>query len=307
MWHGRGHFLVNAHLFLDSAFHADQADSELVFEQLTNCANAAVAEVINVIHYANALAQFQQVLDRGVKIIRIERALVEGTSIAVLEQLDVELQPAYAREVVLSRIEKHPVEKSCRGIECRRIARTQFAVNFDQRLLRGLDRVALQRLADHGAHVIALGEEQIHFDYARVEDLRNLIGSDFRVGFQHDLAGSRVYNVPGSPRAFEVRNINFDFADLRLLNFFQSRSIQLASRVRDLLARLRLDAVRQLHADQVGGLLTGRIDCPVELLVADHKPIHGVEAAENVLAGTQAQSAKEDRAQEFALPVNADV
>src|SRR5262249_1617447 len=30
--HGRGHFLVHAHLFLDGAFHTDQADAELVLE-----------------------------------------------------------------------------------------------------------------------------------------------------------------------------------------------------------------------------------------------------------------------------------
>ena len=65
------------HLFLDGAFHADQADAELVFQQFADRANAAVAQVIDVVHRADALAQLQQVADGAVEIFRIERALVE--------------------------------------------------------------------------------------------------------------------------------------------------------------------------------------------------------------------------------------
>src|SRR6185437_8008739 len=118
-------------------------NAELVLEQLTNSTNAAVAEVINVIHRADVLAQLQQILDGGVEVVRIQRSLVERGGIAVLEQLDVELQPAHAREVILPRIEEHSVEESGRGIERRRIAGTQLAVNLDQRFLRRLHRVAL--------------------------------------------------------------------------------------------------------------------------------------------------------------------
>src|SRR6202035_632786 len=70
--HRRGHFLVHAHLFLDGAFHADEADAELIFEQLTNRANAAVAEVVDVIHNADVFAQLEQVLDRRNKVRRIQ-------------------------------------------------------------------------------------------------------------------------------------------------------------------------------------------------------------------------------------------
>ena len=52
--HGRRHFLVHRHLFLDGALHAHQADAELVFEQLAHRANAAVAQVIDVVHGADA-------------------------------------------------------------------------------------------------------------------------------------------------------------------------------------------------------------------------------------------------------------
>ena len=75
--HGRRHFLVDRHLFLDGALHAHQADAELVFQQFAHRAHAAVAQVIDIVHRADALAQLQQVLDGGVEIFRIERALVE--------------------------------------------------------------------------------------------------------------------------------------------------------------------------------------------------------------------------------------
>src|SRR4029077_13849467 len=70
--HGRGHFLVHAHLFLDGAFHADQADAKLVFEQLAYRANAAVAEMVDVIHPADVLAQLEQVFDGRDKVRSIE-------------------------------------------------------------------------------------------------------------------------------------------------------------------------------------------------------------------------------------------
>ena len=66
--HGRRHFLVHRHLFLDGALHAHQADAELVFEQFAHRAHAAVAQVVDIVHRADALAQLQQVLDGGAEV-----------------------------------------------------------------------------------------------------------------------------------------------------------------------------------------------------------------------------------------------
>ena len=54
--HGGRHFLVDRHLFLDRPLHADQADPELVLEQLAHRAHAAVAEVIDVVHVRRVAA-----------------------------------------------------------------------------------------------------------------------------------------------------------------------------------------------------------------------------------------------------------
>ena len=52
--HRGEHVLLNGHLFLDRAFHAFEADAELIFEQFADGADAAVAEVIDVVLADNA-------------------------------------------------------------------------------------------------------------------------------------------------------------------------------------------------------------------------------------------------------------
>src|SRR5713226_2841159 len=126
--HGRGHFLVHAHLFLDGALHAHQADAELVFEQLAHRANAAVAEMIDVVDHADVLPQLEEILDRRNEVRRIQRAVVQRR---IETHLDVELQAAHAAEIVLARIEEHAAKKVGGRFQGRGIAGTQLAVDFD--------------------------------------------------------------------------------------------------------------------------------------------------------------------------------
>src|SRR6202035_4100981 len=106
--HRGGHFLVHAHFFFNGAFHADEADAELIFEQLANRANAVVAKMVDVVDYADVLAQLEEILDGGDKVRRIQSAIVQRR---IQAHLDVELQAAYTAEIVFARIEKHSAEK----------------------------------------------------------------------------------------------------------------------------------------------------------------------------------------------------
>src|SRR5712691_279946 len=63
--HGRGHLLVDAHLLLDGALHPDEADAELVLEQLADAADPAIAEMVDVVHVLRAPAELQQERDHG--------------------------------------------------------------------------------------------------------------------------------------------------------------------------------------------------------------------------------------------------
>ena len=92
-----------------------------------------------------------------------------------------------------------------------------------------LDRIALEGLADNRSHIITLGEEEIHLDHPRLENLRHFVRSQLGVGFEHDFAGRGVDDIAGSPRALKVTHVNFNLADLRLLNFLENCGIDLAS------------------------------------------------------------------------------
>src|SRR5207253_11303165 len=102
-------------------------------QQDADRSDPAVAEVVNVIHDADALAQLQQVADGGVEIFRIQRAGVEiVATVILLIELDVELQAAHAAEVILARVKEHAMEERSRGIKRRRIAGAQLAVDLDE-------------------------------------------------------------------------------------------------------------------------------------------------------------------------------
>ena len=87
---------------------------------------------------------------------------------------------------------------------------------------------------------------------------------------------------------------------------FRTLGSDLAAGMRDFLAAL-LDGVRELEAYQVGRALDSGFEGPVQFLVLHRDAVDGVERAEDVLVGAQAESAQEDRSQELALAVDADV
>src|SRR4029077_15538109 len=109
--------------FLDGALHANQTDAELVLEQLAHRAYAAISQMIDVVHRADVLAQFQQGTNRRDEIRGIERSRAQRSLEA---ELDIELQAADAAEIVLARVEEHSVEKRCGGLERRGVARAQL-------------------------------------------------------------------------------------------------------------------------------------------------------------------------------------
>ncbi len=114
--HRRRHLLVHRHLFLDRAFHANQADTELILHQLANRAYPAIAQVIDIVHHADVLAQLEQVANRSVEVFRCQRTVVEALSRLILVQLNIELQAADPRKIILAGIEEHAFEQRRRGV-----------------------------------------------------------------------------------------------------------------------------------------------------------------------------------------------
>src|SRR5262245_59292319 len=131
MRHRRSHFMVYGHLLLYSALDPYQADTELVLEQFPHCPHSAVAKMVDVINAANIFGQLQSIGNDGVEILRRQSALLQGR---VQSELDVELEPTHFGEVVLARITEHSFEERRRRLQRRRISRTLFPVDFNQRI-----------------------------------------------------------------------------------------------------------------------------------------------------------------------------
>ncbi len=255
--HGRGHLLVDAHLLLDRALHADEPDAELVLEQLAHAAHPAVAEVVDVVHVLRVAAQLQEEADHRHDVLEVDDLLGERRPQA---ELGVELEPAHPREVVLLRVQEHPLEEVAGGVEGRRVAGAHPPVDLDQRLLGALDRVLLDRHREHRLDVVALGEEHLervdlaalgedHGEHARRERL---------VALQHHLARPRVHDVGHGVGALEVGLGDLDLLDVEPLDLREVRGGDLLAGVHDLVALAARvlgpeDGLRELEAHEVGG------------------------------------------------------
>ena len=96
------------HALLDGALHAQQADAVLVLHQLADRAHAAVAEMVDVVDLALAVAQVDQRLDdREDVLLRSTRTVSRRFEL----EAHVHLDAADGREVVALGIEEQAVEQ----------------------------------------------------------------------------------------------------------------------------------------------------------------------------------------------------
>ena len=133
------------HALLHQTLGAGQTDAALVGEQFADGADAAAAEVIDVVERAFAPTEIDQVFDRGDEILVGQDALAE---IDVDAELLVDLVASNATEIVFLRIEEEPLEQGARVRNRRRIAGTQLAIDVLERFFLVVRRILLQRLDD---------------------------------------------------------------------------------------------------------------------------------------------------------------
>src|SRR2546426_6735781 len=82
-----------------SDLHSNQADAELVFQQLAHRTDTAVSEMVDVVDLPDILAKFEQVFDDSIEVRRLEDPLVKRRCQV---QLDIEFQASDSREVILA-------------------------------------------------------------------------------------------------------------------------------------------------------------------------------------------------------------
>ncbi len=182
------------HALLDRALHAEQTDAVLVLHQFADRAHPAVAEMVDVVDLALAVAQVDQRLDDGEDVFLAQRAMGVGR---IEFEAHVHLDAADRGQVVALGIEEQRLEHGLRRIQRRRLARTHHAIDVEQRVFTRHVLVGMQRVADIGADIDVVDVEQRQFLVALlVQHLQELLG-DFLAGFGIDLAGLRIDEVLG--------------------------------------------------------------------------------------------------------------
>ncbi len=116
-------------------------------------------------------------------------------------ELVVQLQATDLREVVALRVEEEVVEEVPRGVQRGRIAGAKAPVDLEDRLVLGLDLVRQEGVAEVGADVQAVDEENLDGLDLRLAKHLHLLFGDLLVHAEEDLAGLLVDDVLGADLA----------------------------------------------------------------------------------------------------------
>ena len=299
--HGRRHFLVDGHLLLDGPLHAHQADAELVLEQLADRPDAAVAQVVDVVHVRRVLAQLQQVPDHLVEVLRVQDLLFEGRRDA---ELRVQLQAADPREVVLLRVEEHVLEERARAVQRRRVARTQAAVDLDERLFVGADRhpcAAWSRWSRPTSSRSGKNTSRRSTCFSWAMAMMRCVTSSLASRMISPVSGSTMSAAANAPSRSASSILTA--CDAGVAQRLDGRRGDLAALVDDRLGAGNADVLAGAEPDQAVG------HAPVEragvLLEVD--AIDRVERPDDLVGRAQAEGAQEHRREELALAVDAHV
>ena len=301
MRHRRVDVLVDRHLLLDGPLHPDEADAELVLEELAHAADATVAEVVDVVGLADVAPQLEEGLDDGDEVLRGERLQVEP-EVLLQAHPDVELEAPDAGEVVLPGIEEHAGEEVLGALVGRGVAGAHPAVDLEERVALRLDRVLPeggdQRLADR----LPLGEDDL--DRRRLlplELLAQILG-DVGAGLKEDLAAPEVDDVGSEEVAPELGRVDRDdgllAAGQRLAVL--GRELDVGEDLPVLLQPAEVLLAQVLLRQDVGR--DGQDGLPLL-----EREAHGrVELLQDLLVALEAEGAQEHRPGELTLPVDPD-
>ena len=95
------------HAFLDGALHAEQTETVLVFHQFADRTHTAVAEIVDVVDFAPAVAQIDQHLDHGQDVFLAQDA--NGVFRIEIEA-HVHLDAANGRKIITLAVEEQRLE-----------------------------------------------------------------------------------------------------------------------------------------------------------------------------------------------------
>jgi len=217
--------LDRGHAFLDRPLHAQQADAVLVLHQLADRPDAAVAEVVDVVDLALAVAQFDQRLDTGDDVVLAQRTLRVG---GIEVEAHVHLHAAHGRQVIALAVEEQALEQVRGRFDGRRLARAHHAVDVHQRAIAADVLVGSHGVADVGTDVDVVDVQhrdighaivQQHLQRAAVNLAIAVIGQgDLVPGLDIDRAGFLVDDILGDIAANDMIERHQQFGNLRLVD-----------------------------------------------------------------------------------------
>ena len=216
--------LDRRHALLDRPLHAQEANAILVLHQFADRTHTPVAEMVDVVDLAAAVAQVHQRLDHRQDVVLAQRPL--GVRRVEIEA-HVHLHPADRREVVALGIEEQRLEHRLGAVERRRLARAHDAINVEQGVLARGILVDLERVADIAADIDVVDVEHRQLLEAGLQQRRERLLGDLLARLGIDFAGVRVKEVlgdilakrsaslarnalrPFSANCFAARTVNF--------------------------------------------------------------------------------------------------
>ena len=217
--------LDRRHALLDRAFHAEQADAILVFHQLADRTDTAVAEVVDIVDLALAVAQLDQSLDAGDDVLVAEGAHGVG---GVEIEAHVHLHAAHGRKIIALAVEEQGIEQGRSGVDGRRLARAHDTVDVHERGFAVHVLVGGHGVAHVGADIDVVDIKNRDRLDARIEQLfqraadqgaiRIDLGGKLVTGLDIDRAIFFVDDVFGDVFANDMRERHEKLADLALFD-----------------------------------------------------------------------------------------
>ena len=236
--------LDRTHTLADGTLHAQQANAILVFHQLANRADTAVAEVVDIVNLAAAVLQASQHAQDCEDVFLTQNA----QAVLSLElKARVHFHPADRRQVVTVGVEEQALEQRMRAFKCRRLAGAHHAIDVDERFFTAVVPVCGERVAQMRAVIDIVDEQHADFGSTLVnETLQQLLGN-LVTGLGEDLTSLHVNAV--------ISQIAADQVLIRGEHTLDTGISQLAKRTRGHLRTGRGDNLARLGIDQVANEL----------------------------------------------------
>ena len=193
-----------AHSFANGSFHAQQAHTVLVFHQFADRTDAAVAEMVNIVNFAFAVAQLDQTFDNTQNIVFAQRPISIRRVIKRDVQRNIHLYAADRRQVIALNIKEQAFKQLISGFIGRRFTRAHNAIDVKQSLFAAVVLVGFQRVSDIRTDVNAVDKQGSDFADLGFGNLVKQLLVQFGAGFGDNFAGFAVNHVVGQKLAIHL-------------------------------------------------------------------------------------------------------